>query len=735
VRREVTRVITPGTVVEEILLEPHKPNYLASVIADANRIGLAFLDVSTGEFRVTEIEDEQAWDRFEELITQFAPSELLLPRFLEPVLSSLKRKDLLENVTRSILDDWVFSQDYASRLLLEHFKVTVLDGYGLSSKPLPTAAAGAILHYIRDGQKIALNHIGTVIFFTHTDFLRLDPSTVEHLELLKSQDGSRKWTLLATLNFCKTGMGARMLRSWMLAPLQDITAINRRLDAVQELKGAYVIRKELTQILEKITDIERLFGRLTVGTGNARDLSALSESLALLPALHQHLDGLRADFFLELARSWDNLQDIHGFLEQAVADEPPASLNEGGLIRDGYNAELDELRNIRRSGKAFIAALENRERQRTGIQSLKVRYNQVFGYFIEVTKSNLHLIPPDFMRKQTLVNAERFVTPELKEYEEKVLGAEERIFSLEKELFIQIRQSVVDQARRIQAVAQSVAVLDVLQSLSEAAGRYRYCRPRIENSGEIYIKGCRHPVLEHCFDPFIPNDVYLNDTTHQLIILTGPNMGGKSTYLRQIALVVILAQMGSFVPAADASISLTDQLFTRVGASDNLARGRSTFMVEMVETANILNRATPRSLILLDEVGRGTATFDGLSIAWAIAEYIHNQESRRAKTIFATHYHEMIKLPKILPGAKNYCMAVQESAGEILLLHRVMEGSANRSYGIEVARLAGMPQEVWMRAREILARLERRDIDLTSSRKAKAAEDVFQDMQRTLFEP
>jgi DNA mismatch repair protein MutS len=403
------------------------------------------------------------------------------------------------------------------------------------------------------------------------------------------------------------------------------------------------------------------------------------------------------------------------------------------MIRDGYHAELDELRSIRRSGKSYIASLENKERQRTGIQSLKVRYNQVFGYYIEVTKSNLASVPADFIRRQTLVNAERYVTPELKAYEEKVLGAEERIYSLEKELFLQLRQQVVDQARRIQSVARCVATMDVLQSLGEAAARYRYSRPKMDSGHELYIKGCRHPVLEHCFDPFIPNDVYLNDTSHQLIILTGPNMGGKSTYLRQIALVVLMAHMGSFVPAADASISITDQLFTRVGASDNLARGRSTFMVEMVETANILNRATNRSLILLDEVGRGTATFDGLSIAWAIAEYLHNHESRRAKTVFATHYHEMTKLPKVLPGAKNYCMAVQESAGEILLLHRVMEGAANRSYGIEVARLAGIPHEVWLRAKEILSRLERRDIDLSSARKAKAAEDVLQEMQKSLF--
>jgi DNA mismatch repair protein MutS len=561
----------------------------------------------------------------------------------------------------------------------------------------------------------------------------MDSSTIEHLELLQALDGSKKWTLIATLNCCRTGMGARLLRDWILAPLQDIRGINERLDSVEELKDSFIFRSQITSVLEGFGDIERILGRLTVGTGNARDLIALKESLRRLPALRQQLAALHTDTFKAMVLKWDDVIDVFQLIDSAIAEEPPAVINEGGIIQDHFNSELDELRNIRRSGKAFIAALENQERKRTGINSLKVRYNQVFVYFIEVTKPNLPLVPTDYQRKQTLVNAERYVTPELKEYEEKVLTAEERIYSLEKELFLQVRDSVVEHAQRIQTAARVIATVDVFNSLAEIAARHRYVRPKISNSPELYIAAGRHPVLERCFEPFIPNDIFLNDTTHQLIVLTGPNMGGKSTYLRQAALIVIIAHMGGFVPAREAHIPLCDQVFTRVGASDNLARGRSTFMVEMIETANILNRATPQSLILLDEVGRGTATFDGLSLAWAIAEYLHNDENHRAKTIFATHYHEMTKLAKILPGAKNYCMAVQESGGEILLLHKVMEGSANRSYGIEVARLAGIPQRVLARAREILGRLERRDIDLSSARKARAADEVLQDFQRSLF--
>jgi len=733
VQREVTRVITPGTVVEEVLLEPQKPNYLAGLVATGSVWGLALLDSSTGDYRTSEFTGEAAIGQLMDILAQFQPRELLYPKALGPVIKSLKLWNTEDEVVETPLEDWVFSYEYGQRLLLEHFQTVDLDGFGLAGKQHAISAAGAILHYLHEGFMHGLQHIGHLSFFTLSDSLRLDPATIEHLELLSPRDGPKKNTLWGVLNFTRTGMGARLLRERMVAPLLAMQLIQSKLDAVAELKSTYIIRKELGEVLAKVADLERLLSRITIGTCHARTLESLRESLRHLPFIENHLKSLSQELFLDLCRQWDNLQDIFRILESAINDEPPATIHEGGMIRDGYNAELDALRRIRSSGRTFIAELETRERGRTGISSLKVRYNQVFGYYIEVSRANLHLVPENFQRKQTLVNAERFITPELKEYEEKVLTAEERILALEKEIFQQVREQVVLQAKRIRHVAQLLAELDVQVSLSEAAAKYGYKRPDFNQRNEIFLKASRHPVLELCTDPFIPNDVFLNDTTHQLLVLTGPNMGGKSTYLRQTALIVIMAHMGSFVPAEQADICLTDQIFTRVGASDNIAMGRSTFMVEMIETANILNRATPQSLILLDEVGRGTATFDGLSLAWSIAEYLHNDELHRAKTIFATHYHEMTKLPKVLAGARNYCMAVKETGGEIVFLHQVMDGAASRSYGIEVARLAGIPREVLSRAREILARLERRDIDLSATRKANAAEDVLESMQKSLF--
>lgn len=733
VQREVTRVITPGTVVEEILLEPHKPNFLSSVCAAGDHWGLALIDSSTGDFRVTEFCGELAAEQVGELLAHFQPREMIFPKAMAPLIPGLKKWDYAESIVETALDDWIFSKDYGERLLLSHFQTASLDGYGLAGKAQAVSSAGAVLHYLQEGFKTGLQHIGELTYLSLSDRLQLDAATAEHLELLASRDGGKRHSLFGIINFTKTGMGARLLRDRLLSPSQNLQWIEDRFDAVEELNSGFILRKELSELLVQVADMERLLSRITLGTCNGRTLEAMRSSMEFLPAIFEYLLSLKAQLFRNICGQWDNLADIFQLLQKSIDESPPASLNEGGIIRDGYHPELDELRRIRSSGKSVIAQIENQERQKTGISSLKVRYNQVFGYYIEITKPNLPLVPAHYQRKQTLVNAERFITPELKEYEEKVLTAEERILVLEKEIFQEVRQQVANHAKRISRTAQLLAEVDVQASLAESACRYHYVRPALNHGHEIYLRSSRHPVLEHCVDPFIPNDVYLNETTHQLIVLTGPNMGGKSTYLRQIAQIVILAHMGSFVPAEKADIGMTDQIFTRVGASDHIALGRSTFMVEMIETANILNRATPRSLVLLDEVGRGTATFDGLSLAWAIAEYLHQEEHHRAKTIFATHYHEMTKLSRLLPGVRNYCVAVRDTEGEIVLTHKVVEGSASRSYGLEVARRAGIPKKVLVRAREILDRLERRDIDLSSTRKAKAAEETFESIQKTLF--
>jgi len=527
-------------------------------------------------------------------------------------------------------------------------------------------------------------------------------------------------------------MGGRLLKSWLLAPLLNLNQLQLRLDALDGLTHSVENHSRIMQRLSGIHDLERLLSRILVSVANPREMLALKDSLLQIPFIQNHLENFSAERLRLIRQELDPLTDVVQIVERAIDEDPPASINEPGIIKAGYSAELDELRAIRHSGKGYIASLEARERQKTGIQSLKVKFNQVFGYFIEVTKPNLPLVPAYYIRKQTLTNCERFVTEELQNYEEKILGAEERIAALEKELFIQIRKTTGEQGDRIQKSAHLIAELDAFSSLAEVAARNDYVRPEVVDSDEIYIRQGRHPVVELISRPFIPNDVYLNVTTDQLLILTGPNMGGKSTYLRQVALIVIMAQMGSFVPAKEARLGLVDRIYTRVGASDNLARGRSTFMVEMIETANILNTATSRSLILLDEVGRGTATFDGLSIAWAVAEYLTNNAYHRAKTLFATHYHELTKMADIQQGVKNYCMAIKEAGKEIIFLRKVAPGTADKSYGIEVARLAGLPREVLVRAAEILERLERKEIDLTGRPHSRPPASKS-DLQKTLF--
>ncbi len=733
VHREVTRILTPGTVVEEMLLEPKDHNFLASMKTGEAGIGLAFMDLSTADFLATEFAGADAWDRSLDELSRFMPRELLLPDEGSDTIEHRLKAEWSEDLVVSPVDGWAFNLDYAQRLLLEHLRVSNLAGYGCEGRGLAVSAAGALVHYLREMRLNQLGQVASLRFFEPSDFMKLDSSTSLNLELVQGLDGSRKGSLLWLLDQTRTGMGGRLLRSRLLAPIMDVPELERRLDALEELAADIQRLDRVQQHLTRVHDLERLVSRVLVGVANPRELLALRDSLLEVPEVRKILGGLKARRLMEMHAGLDPLQDVVNHVTEAIADDPPASASEPGVIRSGYCPELDELRLIRHSGKGYIASLEARERQRTGIQSLKVRYNQVFGYFFEITKPNLHLVPSDYIRRQTLVNSERFVTEELQRYEEKVLGAEERIAVLEKDLFSQVQKAIAAQGVRIQTTARLLAEVDVYAALAEVALKNEYVRPQLSDTDEIYIRQGRHPIVEFQSRPFIPNDLYVDTRSNQLIILTGPNMGGKSTYLRQAALIVILAQLGSFVPAREARIGLVDRIYTRVGASDNLARGRSTFMVEMIETANILNTATDRSLILLDEVGRGTATFDGLSIAWAVAEYLVRNLRHRAKTLFATHYHELTKLASAHPQVKNYCMAIQEAGQEIVFLRRVTPGVADRSYGIEVARLAGLPKEVITRAGEILERLERKEIDLTGRARTRSTDAVLEEIQKSLF--
>lgn len=733
VHREVTRVLTPGTVVDEMLLEPKDHNFLGSLYVTPEGIGLAFMDLSTADFLATEFLGDDAWPKALDELTRFTPKEIVFPEHSSDELRERLLNEWSDAWVSSALDDWAFSSDYAQRLLLEHFGVASLDGFGAAGKSFSLSAAGALIHYLRDSQLAALGKVATLRFFESSDFLKLDASTVTNLELVQTLDGSRKGSLLSFLDMTRTGMGARLLKSWLLLPLLDVARLERRQDAIEALTSGVQAHGRLSRNLNEVHDMERLISRVMLGVAGPRELLALRDSLRVVPLIRAVLPEFSAARIAEICEELDDMSDIVTLIDNSIADDPPVSANDPGIIRSGYSSELDELRSIRQMGKGYIASLEAAERQKTGISSLKVKFNQVFGYFIEVTKSNLSLVPSNYIRKQTLVNCERFVTEELQQFEEKVLGAEEKIAVLEKEIFAAVRKAVAAHGARVQKTARLLGELDVYAALAEVASKNDYVRPVLTGGDEIYIRQGRHPVVEQQCRPFIPNDLYLNSTSDQLIILTGPNMGGKSTYLRQTALILILAQIGSFVPAQEARLCCVDRIYTRVGASDNLARGRSTFMVEMIETANILNTATNRSLILLDEVGRGTATFDGLSLAWAIAEYLVRNPVHRAKTLFATHYHELTRMSEVHAGVKNYCMAIQEAGKEIVFLKRVQPGVADKSYGIEVARLAGMPREVLQRANSILERLERKEIDLAGRARRRPAEEVLDEIQKSLF--
>ncbi|HEY6010243.1 MAG TPA: DNA mismatch repair protein MutS [Nitrospirota bacterium] len=711
VKREVIRVVTPGTVLDSNLLDAKDNNYLASLYPSQDGFGLSFLDISTADFIMAEVAGARNLPELDILFARFTPREVILPKGHQAA-SGLT--ELLRQYTRAVnaVDYWTYDRETARRALLDHFKVASLDGFGVSAMNSGISAAGAALRYIEDTQKTGLVNISRVRPFLARAAMVLDASCQRNLELVRNMyDGSTRGTLLSVLDHTITSMGGRKLREWLLNPLVDAGDIERRLDSVAELKDAHQLRSDMRDALGAVYDLERLISRVTLGAANARDLLALKQSFTALPRMRELLSRCASRLLFDVTAGWDDLQDVFLLIENAVHDDPPYTLREGRLIKQGHNAELDELRSISTTGKGWIAGIEQRERERTGINSLKVSYNKVFGYYIEVTKTNLANVPPDFIRKQTLANAERFITPELKEYEDKVLGAEERILELEYRLFQEVREAVSRSTVRIQDMARTLAVIDCLASLAEAAARNNYARPEILNGDLLSITEGRHPVIELLSpeERFIPNDTLLDCETNQLVILTGPNMAGKSTYMRQVAMIVLMAQMGGFVPAREARVGIVDRIFTRVGASDFITRGQSTFMVEMNETANILNNATDRSLIILDEIGRGTSTFDGISIAWAVAEHIHNKV--RARTLFATHYHELAELTLTLDRVRNYTVAIKEWNDQIIFLRKVVEGGADKSYGIQVARLAGLPQAVIRRAREVLSNLERAEFN------------------------
>ena len=726
VRREVVRVVSPGTLTDSTYLEPREPAFLMAIApiwgtrtgtsrqgsdagdqggALSTTVGIALLDLSTGEFTAAEYAGEVGRQAIADEIAVLRPREVVVPADFDLATHLPEVGAAALPVTTT--EPWTFDPARAEQALTDQLRAGGLDGYGLAGHVGAVAAAGALVQYLRGTQPGDLAHVRSIAFRQASGCLIIDPTTLKHLEIVQAADGGPAGSLLYEIDRTATVMGGRLLRAWLLRPLLALEPIQDRLDAVEEFAFRTTERAKLRDALKAVHDIERLVARAALGTAGPRDLVAIRESIVVIPRVRTLLEGTQAPLIQSLLGELDDLVDVRDAIESTLVDEPPALSRDGGCIQEGVDSGLDELREISRSGKRHIADMQERERERTGIASLKIRYNRVFGYYIEVSKSNLPAVPSDYHRKQTIAGGERFITPALKEYEDKVLGADERILEREVELFEQLRSRVAAETTRIQDSARALACLDVLAALAETATLYDYIKPHVHDGDESIVTDGRHPVVErHCSDAFVPNDVALNDATHQLIVLTGPNMGGKSTYLRQVALIALLAQAGSFVPARQAKLALSDRIFARVGASDNIARGQSTFMVEMQETANILHTASSRSLVLLDEIGRGTATFDGLSIAWAVAEHLASNPRARPKTLFATHYHEMTDLADALPGVVNFHVVAKEWRDDIVFLRKVAPGRSDRSYGIEVARLAGLPASIVERARAILGALE-----------------------------
>lgn len=715
VKREVIRVVTPGTVIDPDMLEAKKNNYLMCIYCRRIYFGIAVVDITTGEFFTTQITWGSSMRKLLDEAARFRPSEIIANAEL------LKRPDYKKyfeeflGIRASVLPDEVFEPSFCDE------KITALfNDNPIKDLELARCATGALLDYIESTQKVDLKHIETIQPYKIEQYMIIDSASRRNLEITETmRDGKKKGSLLWVLDKTSTAMGGRLLRRWLEQPLLDVEEINMRLDAVEELKESFMVRNELMDLLKGVYDIERLAGKLVFGNVNARDLISLKLSLSKLPYIKELVQGLKRGLNATLAERLDVIRDIADLIEKAIVDDPPISVKEGGIIKEGYNEEVDRLRKAATEGKNWIAELEAKERERTGIKSLKIRYNENFGYYIEVTKPNLPQVPDDYVRKQTLVNSERFTFEPLTELEKTILGAEKRVVELEYELFSQVRDAVCSQVHRLKNTAHCIAELDALCSLAEVADRNNYVKPRVDEEGIIEIKDGRHPVVERMLTdtPFVPNDTWLDTEDNRIAIITGPNMAGKSTYMRQVALIVLMAQAGSFVPASYARIGLVDRIFTRVGASDDLASGQSTFMVEMSEVANILANATPKSLLILDEIGRGTSTHDGLSIAWAVIEYINDKTRIGARTLFATHYHELTELEERFHGIKNYCVSVKKKGDDIIFLRKICRGGADRSYGVEVAKLAGIPDAVIQRARIILEELDEADINKNQKKK------------------
>jgi DNA mismatch repair protein MutS len=713
VKREVVRVVSPGTLTDAGYLDAREPAFLLAVAAHggqngAQTLGAALLDLSTGEFSAAEYSGADGQQALADEIAVLKPREVIVAS--DTNLAERCPLLVAANLTTTPVDAWTFDLESARRALLDQLHAGGLEGFGLDRHPAAVSAAGALVQYLRGTQKVDLAHVRAIAYRQRADSLLIDPTTLKHLEILEGSEGGRAGSLLDELDRTVTSIGSRLLRAWLLRPLVSLEPIRDRLDAVEDFAFRTTDRGKFRDTIKAVQDMERLVARAALGTAGPRDLVGLKQSLAVIPRIKAVLGEVQAPLLQSRVAELDELPDVRDLIDRTLVDDAPALAREGGFARDGFDRELDELRTISRSGKQVIAEMEERERARTGIHSLKIRFNRVFGYYIEISKSHLHAVPADYHRKQTIAGGERFITPALKDYEEKVLGADERILERELEIFDTLRKAVAAEAPRIQASAHAIAALDVLAALAEDAAVNNYIKPHVHDGDELAVVDARHPVVERrtsaAGEPFVPNDIMLDGSACQLVILTGPNMGGKSTYLRQTALICIMAQIGSFVPAREAKIPIVDRIFARVGASDNIARGHSTFMVEMQETAHILHTATSRSLVVLDEIGRGTATFDGLSIAWAVAEHLATHAKARPKTLFATHYHELTDLADATPGVVNFHVAAREWKDDIVFLRKIVPGRSDRSYGIQVARLAGLPGTVIQRAREILAALE-----------------------------
>ena len=715
VKREVIRVVTPGTITSAQALDETKNNYLMGIVYIDERFGIAVSDISTGDFLVTEVETER---ELADEINKFSPSEIICnDAFFVSGVDTEEVKNRYQTVIAA-LDNHFFSDEGCRRILKEHFKVGSLDGLGLQDYDTGVIAAGAVMEYMYETQKSTLSHITTIVPYSTGQFMIIDTSTRRNLELLETmREKQKRGTLLWVLDKTKTAMGARLLRTYIEQPLIHKDDIIARQNAIEELNMNYISREEICEYLNPIYDLERLIGRISYKTANPRDLISFRNSLEMLPYIKDLMGEFTTPLLKELWEELDALEDVHDLVSRAIVEDPPISLRDGGIIKDGYHEETDKLRHAKTEGKTWLAELESRERDKTGIKNLKVKYNKVFGYYFEVTNSFKGMVPDYFVRKQTLANAERYTTDELKELEDMILGAEDKLYTLEYGLFCEVRDAIAAEVLRIQQTARAIAGIDVMTSLSVVATKNNYVKPRINEKGVIDIKNGRHPVVEKMMrdDLFVANDTYLDNSKNRLSIITGPNMVGKSTYMRQTALIVLMAQLGSFVPADDANIGICDRIFTRVGASDDLASGQSTFMVEMTEVANILRNATKNSLIVLDEIGRGTSTFDGLSIAWAVVEHISNPKLLGAKTLFATHYHELTELEGTINGVNNYCIAVKEQGDDIVFLRKIVKGGADKSYGVQVAKLAGVPDSVIVRAKELLVELS--DADITARAK------------------